>query len=103
MIGHAGHILQEAIDQYEIVGVATKKSRLREGIDSKLISVIIKKIALFEYKNIVLYTLGHERNQAAVAFFERLGFTKLNLEINYYTKGFHRLTLLKSLDLETRG
>lgn len=100
MIGHAGYILQEASNQYEIVGVATKKSRLREGIGSKLISVICKKISLFGYKNVVLHTLDHERNQAAVAFYERLGFTKINLEIDYYTKGFHRLSLLKSLDLE---
>jgi ribosomal protein S18 acetylase RimI-like enzyme len=100
VVGHAGYVLQEDANQYEIVGVATKMSRLRNGVSSRLIATICKKIEQLGHTTVVLYTLQHEQNQAAVAFYERLGFIKLNLEMNYYSTGYHRLTLMKHLHQE---
>lgn len=100
VIGHAGYVLQEDANRYEIVGFATKMSRLRKGVSSRLIAAICKKIEQIGHKTVILYTLEHERNQAAVAFYERLGFIKLNLEMDYYSTGYHRLTLMKPLHWE---
>lgn len=101
VIGHAGYVFQEDTNRYEIIGVATKMSRLREGVGNMLIAAICKKIRLLGHKTVILYTLEHERNQAAVAFYERLGFIKLNLEMDYYSTGYHRLTMMRPLNWET--
>ena len=97
VIGHAGYILREATNLFEIVGVATRTDQVRKGIGSSLITTICKKVGELGYKEIVLHTLDHEQNQAALAFYERMGFQRINLEMDYYFAGYHRLTLLKSL------
>ncbi|WP_458127264.1 hypothetical protein [Paenibacillus sp. Z3-2] len=47
--------------------------------------------------DVMLYTLDHEKNQAALVFYERMKFQRERVDMNYYTSGFHRLALVKSL------
>ncbi|WP_128103201.1 N-acetyltransferase [Paenibacillus sp. DCT19] len=96
-IGHAGYIFQPNINSYEIVGVVTSKAHLRQGVACALISKICTKINEFGCSEVVLYTLDHEKNQAALLFYERLNFQRELLDMNYYASGFHRLALVRTL------
>ncbi|MDR6724418.1 GNAT superfamily N-acetyltransferase [Paenibacillus amylolyticus] len=97
VIGHAGYILQPTVNRYEIVGVVTCKSHLRQGVAHRLISKICTKITELGCGDVMLYTLDHEKNQAALAFYERMKFQRECVDMNYYTSGFHRLALVKTL------
>ncbi|WNQ14249.1 GNAT family N-acetyltransferase [Paenibacillus aurantius] len=100
VIGHAGYLLQHSKGRYEIVGVVTCKDWLRRGVGASLIAAICQKAKERGHDEVVLYTLDHERNQAALAFYDRLGFQAVHLEKDYYQPGYHRLTLVKSLETE---
>ncbi|WP_127544595.1 N-acetyltransferase [Paenibacillus amylolyticus] len=97
VIGHAGYIFQPTVNRYEIVGVVTCKSHLRQGVARGLITKICIKIAEFGIGDVMLYTLDHEENEAALVFYERMNFQKEGVDMNYYTSGFHRLSLVKTL------
>jgi RimJ/RimL family protein N-acetyltransferase len=97
VIGHAGYIFQPTVNRYEIVGVVTSKSHLRQGVARALITKICIKIAEFGCSDVMLYTLDHEENEAALVFYERMNFKKEGVDLNYYTSGFHRLSLVKTL------
>lgn len=97
VIGHAGYILQPTVNRYEIVGVVTCKSHLRQGVARTLITKICTKIAEFGCSDVMLYTLDHEENEAALVFYERMKFQRDGVDMDYYTSGFHRVSLVKTL------
>jgi len=96
VLGHAGFIMNQEADCFEIVGVAVKKDHQRQGVGRRLIHTICDKINDLGNNEVVLYTLGHVDNEATIAFYRNLGFEIISCERDFFTTDYDRVTMLKS-------
>ncbi|MNG02091.1 Mycothiol acetyltransferase [compost metagenome] len=96
IVGHAGFIVNEGGD-YEIVGVVVRKDQARQGIGRALIDTVCRHMAAHGASKVVLSTLGHADNGAAIPFYQGIGFELVLEEIDYFIPGYHRVTFSKSL------
>ncbi|NOU96619.1 GNAT family N-acetyltransferase [Paenibacillus sp. LMG 31456] len=99
IIGHAGYIFNDEVGLYEIVGVAVKKDLQRQGIGKELISTICNRIKKMQQSKIILYTLGHEKNETTLRFYRNIGFDMVAQETDFFRSGYNRVTFIKDLNL----
>ncbi|WP_054403182.1 GNAT family N-acetyltransferase [Paenibacillus solani] len=98
IVGHAGYIWNDEDSIFEIVGVVVSLNKQRQGIGQRLIEWICQDLKLKGEQQVFLTTLGHERNEGTVAFYERLGFENVKNEQDYFTEGYSRITFWKKLE-----
>jgi N-acetylglutamate synthase-like GNAT family acetyltransferase len=97
IVGHAGYLFNSEVGLYEIVGVAVKKGVQRQGIGKALISAICNSAREMNEKKIILYTLGHVRNEDTITFYRNKGFDQINYEKDFFRSEYHRVTFIKNL------
>jgi len=97
IMGHAGYIFNAELGLYEIVGVAVSKNYQRRGIGNALIKRICDRITELGQKQVILYTLGHEGNEATLLFYKNIGFEMSAYEKDYFATDYHRVTFIKVL------
>ncbi|XEC94543.1 GNAT family N-acetyltransferase [Paenibacillus tarimensis] len=95
--GHAGYIFNDELGLYEIVGVAVSNKAQRQGIGKALINHLCDKLTELGIKQVILFTLGHVENEAALLFYRNIGFEMTNYEKDFFRTDYHRVTYVKAL------
>ena len=80
IIGFGGALL--VLDEGDIVNVAVKKSRQREGIGKLLVESLVRLAA--EIGTVVLHLEVRVSNEEARSLYRRTGFEEVTIRQNYY-------------------
>ena len=80
ILGYCGVLLM--LDEGDITNVSVKKEEQNKGIGSKLLEALIEKTSKEGVS--VLHLEVRPSNEAAVALYEKFGFTRDGLRKNYY-------------------
>ncbi|WP_281248414.1 GNAT family N-acetyltransferase [Paenibacillus catalpae] len=73
-------------------------SAARKGVGRALLSAICDRLIKLNEEKVILHTLGHSGNEGTIDFYRNIGFDLINEEQDFFTKGYHRVTFMKTLN-----